>query len=292
MFNGFQIPSSLVLRAYPKRLLGVRAIPAVLDRPDLDWQVPIEQGALKGVLYEGDPRHSAILHFYGAGMSVDREVGRLEWLNRYFEMTVGCLDYGGYGATDLEWNVETLVEDGVKAFDALEARQKALRNPYADSTRIHLQGFSMGAAVAVQVALRRPQIASLILLAPAASWSGLEAAFLARYPLVRDVARALRLRVSDSVKQLFDIEDQIRKVTCPTLIIHGDADQTVPIEQGQRLLLNSGAGTKKLVVAAKSNHCTLPYNSGIYASALSAWLWSTVSSPKMSAQDLQSLSQL
>ncbi len=291
MFNGFEIPSSLILRAYPKRIWSGRTINPVDKNPALGWEVPVKGGSLNGVLLKGSAHHSAMLHFYGAGMSVNREIGRLEWLHQHYEMTVGCLDYRGYGATALDWDVDQLVEDGVRAFDALEAAQRVRQSPYADSARIHLQGFSMGAAVALQVALRRPQAASLILLAPPASWDGLQAAFLARYPVARHIANTLRLRVSDSVRKLFDIDRLIPDVSCPTLIIHGDADQTVPLKQGQMLFVHSDAGLKELVVAQGSTHCTLPYKNGVYEDALSPWLWQKTALPRISPQELLSFPQ-
>ncbi len=63
-----------------------------------------------------------------------------------------------------------------------------------------------------------------------------------------------RINVSllDELEKI-NIPAEIKKISCPVLIIHGDADQTVPVEEAHELhtLLK---GTKKICILKECNH--------------------------------------
>ena len=83
---------------------------------------------------------------------------------------------------------------------------------------------ALGAAVAVETALRRPLL-GLILESPFPSVPDMARRV---YPFVPSVAwRALRTR--------YDAEAKIASVRVPLLVIHGDSDEIVPPEEGRRV---------------------------------------------------------
>ena len=47
---------------------------------------------------------------------------------------------------------------------------------------------------------------------------------------------------------------KIRQVNKPTLIVHGEYDQIIPVAEGRELYQNSGAKDKKLLVIPQADH--------------------------------------
>ena len=47
---------------------------------------------------------------------------------------------------------------------------------------------------------------------------------------------------------------KITKVNKPTLIVHGEYDQIIPVAEGHELYQNSGAKDKKLLVIPQADH--------------------------------------
>ena len=91
-----------------------------------------------------------------------------------------------------------------------------------DPGRIVYLGHSLGAAVAVELALTQPPMA-MVLVSPFAS--------------VRDMAN-LTLPfppIGWLVRNHYDSISRIQQLDVPVLVLHGDQDETVPIDQGRKL---------------------------------------------------------
>ena len=56
-----------------------------------------------------------------------------------------------------------------------------------------------------------------------------------------------------------DIYKEAEKITCPTLIFHGDKDMVVPFEQSEKLFDHLKMKDKKLEIIGGADHCY--YNS-------------------------------
>lgn len=113
---------------------------------------------------------------------------------------------------------------------------------------IVIHGFSLGSAVAVNLARERPARA-LILEAP---MTGIDEIAASHFPLAP-------LFISDTFRAREWIED----VHMPVLIVHGDADRVVPFDQGERLFTLAHE-PKEFVRMTGSEHVTL-VRDGIYA---------------------------
>lgn len=117
-----------------------------------------------------------------------------------------------------------------------------LRDQGIPPERIILYGESLGSGVAAQMALERPAKA-VILEAPYAGVADIAAD---RYPWTP--ARYL-------VRDRFDTLSKIGRITSPLLILHGDADRTIPVEHAHRLAV--AAPSAHLVVVAGAHHLDL-----------------------------------
>jgi fermentation-respiration switch protein FrsA (DUF1100 family) len=138
---------------------------------------------------------------------------------------IGCnffvFDYRGYGANDGVTSEEGTYLDATAALAHLYDR------PDVDPMRIIYYGFSLGTGVATELAVREPA-SGLVLRAPFTSFRAL---LLERYPRLQvPLLLAPWLPITR-----YDNAAKIRRVRAPVLVMHGDADETVPHWMGQRL---------------------------------------------------------
>jgi fermentation-respiration switch protein FrsA (DUF1100 family) len=131
-------------------------------------------------------------------------------------------DYRGYGR-----NPGTPSEEGTYA-DAAGALAWLYQRQDIDPARIFYYGFSMGTGVAAELAVREPLCAGLILRAP---FTSIRAMATARYPWMATLlALGPWLPLTN-----YDTLSKIRRLRSPLLVMHGDADLTVPEWMGQRV---------------------------------------------------------
>jgi len=129
---------------------------------------------------------------------------------------VFIFDYRGYGRSEGRPSEKGLYEDGLAAYNFLAKRQGL------SSEGIVLFGRSLGVAVAVEIALKRP-VRSLIL----------ESGFTSTREMARSIA-LFRL-FSAFVPRHFDNLRKLPLIREPKLIIHGTQDEIVPFPMGQEL---------------------------------------------------------
>jgi len=145
-------------------------------------------------------------------------IHRLENLVELYRLGLSVLifDYRGYGRSTGTPSEEGLYRDALAAYAYLtEARRVA-------PERLVLFGRSLGAAVAGDVASRKP-VAGLILESP--------------FPSVGAVARAhyFGLPVDWLLSAEFNLVERLRRISVPVLVVHGDRDEVVPIQLGQQV---------------------------------------------------------
>ncbi len=128
---------------------------------------------------------------------------------------VFIFDYRGFGLSEGSPGEEGLYSDARGAYAWLRTR--------VPPERLFLFGRSLGAAVVVKLAAEGVQARGLILESP---FESLVAMGRNIFPF---------LPVSWIVSQKFDNAALLPSVRMPVFILHGDADQIVPFEQGKRL---------------------------------------------------------
>jgi fermentation-respiration switch protein FrsA (DUF1100 family) len=145
-------------------------------------------------------------------------IHRLENLVELYRLGLSVLifDYRGYGRSSGTPSEEGFYRDALAAYAYLtETRRIA-------PERLVLFGRSLGAAVAGDVASRKP-VAGLILESP--------------FPSVGAVARAhyFGLPVDWLLSAEFNLVERLRRISVPVLVVHGDRDEVVPIQLGQQV---------------------------------------------------------
>lgn len=144
------------------------------------------------------------------------------------------VDYRGYGG-----NPGRPTEAGLAA-DARAARDFLLTREEVDSSRLAYFGESLGAAVAVGLAIEHVP-AALVLRSPFTSLAGIGAV---HYPF---------LPVSLMLLDDYDVVDRIREVEAPLLVIAGSADRIVPPDQ-TRAVHEAANEPRELVVVEGAGH--------------------------------------
>jgi fermentation-respiration switch protein FrsA (DUF1100 family) len=192
------------LRVAPDAAGLPQAEEVVLDTADgekiVAWHVPPRAG------------RPVALYFHGNGGTLAARVDRFR---RIVAAGVGLLaiDYRGYGGSTGAPSEAGLIADARAAYDYAAVRYGA---------RIAVWGESLGTGVAVALAAEKP-VTHVILDAP--------------YSSAVDVAADLYwfLPVRLLMKDQFRSDLRIANVKAPALILHGEADDTIPIRYGEKL---------------------------------------------------------
>lgn len=168
---------------------------------------------LELVAWEAPPQEGrpTLVYFHGNAGTI---AGRVFKVRPFLDAGYGVLlvSWRGYGGNPGAPSEEGLLADGRAALD-----YAARRGP------VVLFGESLGCGVAVRMAAERP-VAAVILEAPFASAVDVGARHYWYLPV--------RLLMKDR----FESIRRIGKARAPLLIVHGERDDVVPVEQGRRLL--------------------------------------------------------
>lgn len=157
---------------------------------------------------------TALLFFPGNAGNVGHRLERARRLVEALGLDIALVDYRGYGRSGGRPSEKGLSEDGDAIWRAASARG-------FPADRIVFFGESLGGAVAIETALRRPCRALI-----------LEAPFLS----VPAMARAVYPFIPASlVRTRFDNAGKIGRISVPKLIVQAERDEVVPPEQTQRL---------------------------------------------------------
>ncbi len=176
-----------------------------------------------------------VLVCHGNAGNIGDRLDRATFFHRILGVDVFLFDYRGFGRSDGRPSEEGTYLDAVAAFRYLtETRGIA-------SERVVLFGESLGAAVAIELALRE-SAAALVLEAPFTSIAGMARV---AYPFLTPFLSLVRTRY-DNLRKIPD-------VSLPLLVFHGRRDPVVPFEQGEALF-RAARGPKTFVPLENAGH--------------------------------------
>ena len=213
----------------------VRTSPAAAGFPQAEeiWLNPADGERV--IAWHVPPRDDkpVVLYFHGNGGSIRLRVDRFQKIAAAGVGLVG-LSYRGYGGSTGTPTEAGLIEDARVAYAFAAERYPG---------RMAVWGESLGTGVAIALAAEKP-MTHVILDAP--------------YTSTVDVAADLYwfLPVRRLMKDQFRSDERIKNVNAPVLILHGDADDIIPIKYGERLLAMV-PGEKRLVRFTGGYHMDL-----------------------------------
>jgi alpha-beta hydrolase superfamily lysophospholipase len=205
-------------------------------------------GVAVNALEFANPRAArTIVHFHGNAETVEANAALArDMKKRGFAMVL--VEYRGYGRSrGTSPTEEGLYLDALAVLDALAARG-------VGAPRVVLWGQSLGTGVAAEMA-RRGRGARLVLVAPYTSTVDMAARIVPFLP------------ASLVMVDRFDTLAKAPEIAAPTLVVHGDIDDVIPFEQGERVSRGLPHGT--LLKVPEGRHDNL-YKSAAVIAALAS----------------------
>lgn len=198
------------------------------------------------------PRRTLLFLHGNAGNITHRQTNIALLIQR--GLNVFIFDYRGYGRSEGKPSEQGLYEDAVAAYEYLLTRQDV------QPEHIVLFGRSLGGAVAVELATRKP-CEKLIL----------ESTFTS----IRDMARRMfgPLPVHHIIRSQFDSLTKIGMIHVPLLVIHGNQDAIVPFEQGKRLFEAANAPKFFYEIRGADHNDTYDIGGDAYFERLTAFIY-------------------
>lgn len=158
-----------------------------------------------------------LLYLHGSSGNIGLPAYNEAWAHfRDVGLGVFALDYRGFGLSEGAVSEAGLYEDAQAAYEHLRLEMRV------PPERIVIYGFSMGAAVAIDLATRVEAAALLV----EGSWLSVPALGQERYPFVP---------VSLIAKNRFDSASKIGRVKMPKLFLHATMDEAIPVAHSEKL---------------------------------------------------------
>lgn len=193
----------------------------------------------------GAHRDVTILYCHGNKESIEPYWDRTELLYQA-GYNVFIFDYEGFGMSGGECSEEALYADGQAALNYVRSR------PDVDPDRIVYYGFSLGAAVAIDLAANvRPPV-TLICEAPFASGEAL-----------LQSGALLDIPGSVALKGDYNNAAKIRNVHVPLLVLHGTEDRFIDMTRNGQVVFENANEPKQFIRVAGAGHSTIPWTMGV-----------------------------
>jgi alpha-beta hydrolase superfamily lysophospholipase len=213
-----------------------------------DHLFPVEPAVCIGTrFYLSDPKGPHLIFFHGNGeIAADYDEVAPYYLPYGLNLLV--VDYRGYGKSQGRPTVGTLLSDALSVFDQVYSslREKGRTGPFL------VMGRSLGSAPAIEVAVKRQgKISGMII----------ESGFAQALPLLERLGipvEALGLKEEGG----FGNARKITYITKPTLILHAQYDELIPLSEADLLQKNSGARRKELIIVPGAGHNDLMARGG------------------------------
>ena len=193
------------------------------------------------------------LWFHGNGGNISHRLDEAALFHRRLGVNQFLFDYRGYGKSE-----GNPTERGTYA-DARAALKYLRERGDLDPGRIVYFGRSLGTAVAVELATIHQPL-GLVLVAPFTSVSNMARAVFPILPLHR------------LIRGRYDSLARIGSIECPVLILHGDADQTIPINQAMQLFEAANEPKQFRVLPGAGHNDTYVAGGRVYWDAMEGFL--------------------
>jgi alpha-beta hydrolase superfamily lysophospholipase len=223
---------------HPRHEIPNRTIPLRVR----SFNILVAEGiSVSGRLYRSNPNGPIILLFHGNG-EIASDYDGMSPLYTNLGINLLVVDYRGYGSSNGQPAASNLLTDAVQVFQKVDP---IIAQHGLQSQPLFIMGRSLGSAAAIEIAHRSgDEIAGLII----------ESGFAYTFPLLVTLGLRMELDGVDETRDGFGNLAKIAQVQAPTLVIHGQDDQLIPVANGQALYEHCDAADKRLVTIPRAGH--------------------------------------
>lgn len=218
------------------------------------WWIPAPSSTERAETLPQEPKHilnesRVILYFIGRGSNKGSYLARVEGF-RQLGFSVLLVDYRGFGNSHHRQPSESRLYE-----DSQAAWQYLTRTRGIPAQHIVIYGESLGGAVAIDLAVKQPRAAGLIV----------QSSFTSMPAIVKETGWFRFLPVDWILTQRFNSLAKVRSLKTPVLFLHGTADTVVPPRMSRSLYEATPAATpKELLLIPDGSHFSI-YRSGQYS---------------------------
>ncbi len=232
-------PEILQFVFYPRRELTQR--PRAANA--MACSIPVDEAvSISCWFYFGDEKYPNILLFHGNGeiASDYDDVGSI--YNR-IGVNLFVADYRGYGASGGSPTLTSMIRDAHPIFEGF----KRVLKEKGFSGSLFIMGRSLGSASAIELAHNyQGQLSGLIV----------ESGFASVFNLFENLGFPSAVLGLTGMETPTGLE-LIGKISIPTLVMHGEYDHIVPVQEGKALYDNVAAKDKRLLIIPGVDHNTI-----------------------------------
>jgi len=205
--------------------------------------IPVDEAvSISYSFFIGGKKYPNILFFHGNG-EIASDYLPIGSIYNQIGLNLFVADYRGYGSSGGTPTLSNMIKDAHPIFEGFK---RALKDD-GFSGNIFIMGRSLGSASAIELASNyQSQFKGLII----------ESGFANVFNLLKYLGfplKSLGVTVPETPYS-FEI---IRRISLPTLIMHGEYDQIVPVEEGKALYETIAAKDKRLVIIPGVDHNTI-----------------------------------
>lgn len=207
---------------FPERELEATPKDYGLDRYEDVFFPATDDTRLHGWLVDGPDRRAVLLWFHGNAGNISHRLDNLKMLHDTLRVPIFIFDYREFGLSEGE------ISKAGTFLDAQGAYRYLTEDKGFAPSSVLLFGRSLGTALAIYIASRKESLGVV-----------LEAAFTSTDDIMRLYFPAYQPSLVEVNK--YDSLSLIGLIRSPVLFIHGQNDQTIPIDMAKRLYLETQA---------------------------------------------------
>ncbi|MDD3654563.1 MAG: alpha/beta fold hydrolase [Desulfotomaculaceae bacterium] len=214
--------------------------------PEKAFDLPVQvddNASISCRFYPGDAAWPWLIYFHGNGEVVS-DYDDLAPIYNQIGLNIVVTDYRGYGASTGDPSFTNLLKDAKSIFSAVKEQLSVRGYP----GELWVMGRSLGSLSALELASHNPEELKGMII---------ESGF-------ADISRVMKhlghLPAEISLPR-FNQEclDLVSEITIPALVIHGQEDNIVPVQEAKDLFEHLGASRKKLLLLPGADHNDLMY---------------------------------
>ncbi len=212
-----------------------------LSSPDVPtYYIEVEEGVkISCGFWASGKEDPTVLYFHGNGETA----AGYDWIAPLYNqrgINLFVTDYRGYGSSNGKPTIDNMIGDAHTIFKGFKEiiGNKGFKNS------LFVMGRSLGSIPAIELASNyQDEMRGLII------ESGSANNFRRLWDYLRTESKAILSEESPFLNKV-----KIRQVHKPTLIIHGEFDQIIPVTEGEELYQNSGAEDKRILIIPGADH--------------------------------------